>query len=70
MVERAVKIPPVVQHAAIVFLVAFLGQLVAGLSGAHIPSIVALITSAAVAGLTAVLHQGLGLLNDPKGGPQ
>ncbi|MCU1493389.1 MAG: hypothetical protein JWO62_1153 [Acidimicrobiaceae bacterium] len=74
---RTLKIPglstamnTVVLHVLIVFGTAFGAQLVAG--AAHVVSIstlLALITAAAAAGLTAIVHFGLGLIPAPVATP-
>lgn len=50
-------------HVAIVFLVAFGGQMIPSLTGTiSMPALLAVLTSAAAAGLTAVVHYLLGLV--------
>jgi hypothetical protein len=54
-------------HVTVVFLTAFGGQLVAGATGAitSMPTLLALLTAAAAAGVTAVAHYALGLIPTP-----
>jgi hypothetical protein len=57
------KLRAVVAHVVITFAVAFVGQVGAGLSGAvHMPTLVALVTSAVAAGASAVVHHLVGLV--------
>lgn len=59
----------VLVHFSAVFLIAFGTQLVAGTTGAlHISSLLALLTSAAAAGVIAVAHVVLGLVPLPPTG--
>lgn len=59
----------VIAHFLAVFAVAFGTQLVAGTTGTvHVSSLVALLTSAAAAGLVAVAHVVLGLIPTPPTG--
>lgn len=54
-------------HVLVVFLIAFGGQLAAAATGAihNLPTLLAVVTSAAAAGVTAVVHYLLGLIPTP-----